>query len=413
MEKVKLIILFEYLSRVRRLSFILTTIITPILMLLPLVLSIAFTILGSGKSEIVILDQSGVPGLFESIKQKTDRVTKYTLSQIIVAPDQDIDQFRLAFNSEIEDDSGRAYLVLRKGILDGVSPEYYAGSVGDFGLEILARNINSAVIDHRLARAGLDAALYLKPMQMNKIKVSATGEAQGGAANLAASFIIFMFTFFGIIGYGSQVMIAIIEEKNTRIIEVMASSARPFEMMMGKLIGIGLVGLTQYMIWVIAAIPILFASQSALAARGVTLSSIPISSSLCFIIYFVLGYFLFASLYVIGGALVTDNESGNFVTRFFPIITMIPFFTAPAVIQNPSGTIALVLSAIPFFTPGIMVLRMGVYSPPLWQILLSMLLMVATIAAVIWVAAKIYRTGILIYGKKPGLREIVRWLRYA
>jgi ABC-2 type transport system permease protein len=413
MEKVKLIILFEYLSRVRRLSFIITTIITPILMLLPMALSIVFTVLGSGRNEIVILDQSGVPGLYESIKKKMDGVANYTLSQIVVAPDRDIDQFRLTFNSEIENDSGKAYLVLRKGILEGVSPEYYAGSVGDFGLEILSRNINSAVIDERLARAGLDAKLYLKTNQMNKIKVSATGETQGGAANLAASFIIFMFTFFGIIGYGSQVMVAVIEEKNTRIIEVMVSSASPFEMMMGKLIGIGLVGLTQYLIWVIAAIPILFVSQSALAARGVTLNSIPISSLFCFIIYFLLGYFLFASLYIIGGALVTDNETGNIVTRFFPIFTMLPFLTAPAVIQNPSGTIALVLSAIPFFTPGIMVLRMGVYSPPLWQILLSMLLMVSTIAAVIWVAAKIYRTGILIYGKKPRLREIVRWLRYA
>jgi ABC-2 type transport system permease protein len=413
MEKVKLIILFEYLSRVRRLSFIITTIIMPILMLLPMVLSIVFTILGSGKSQIVILDQSSVPGLFESIKKKMDGVTNYTLSQIVVAPDRDIDQFRLTFNSELENESGKAYLVLRKGILDGVSPEYYAGSIGDFGLEILARNINSAVIDERLARAGLDAELYLKPVQMKKIKVSATGETQGGTANLAASFIIFMFTFFGIIGHGSRVMFAIIEEKNTRVMEVMVSSARPFEMMMGKLIGIGLVGLTQYLIWVIAAIPILFVSQSALAARGVTLNSIPITSLLCFIIYFLLGYFLFASLYIIGGALATDNESSNIVTRLFPIFTMVPLFTAPAVVQNPGGTIALTLSAIPFFTPGTMVLRMGVSSPPLWQILLSMFLMVSTIAVTIWVAAKIYRTGILIYGKNPGLREIVRWLRYA
>jgi ABC-2 type transport system permease protein len=413
MEKVKLIILFEYLSRVRRLSFIVTTIIMPILMLLPMVLSIVFTILGSGKSQIVILDQSGVPGLFESIKKKMDGVTNYTLSQIVVAPDRDMDQFRLTFNSELENESGKAYLVLRKGILDGVSPEYYAGSIGDFGLEILARNINSAVIDERLARAGLDAELYLKPVQMKKIKVSATGETQGGTANLAASFIIFMFTFFGIIGHGSRVMFAIIEEKNTRVMEVMVSSARPFEMMMGKLIGIGLVGLTQYLIWVIAAIPILFVSQSALAARGITLNSIPITSLLCFIIYFLLGYFLFASLYIIGGALATDNESSNIVTRLFPIFTMVPLFTAPAVVQNPGGTIALTLSAIPFFTPGTMVLRMGVSSPPLWQILLSMFLMVSTIAVTIWVAAQIYRTGILIYGKKPGLREIVRWLRYA
>jgi ABC-2 type transport system permease protein len=413
MEKLKLIIIFEYDSRVRRLSFLLTTLIAPFLMLLPLALSILFTILGSGRSEIVILDQSGVPDLFTSIKRKTEGKTNYIISQVVVASDQDLDQYRLRFNSNLVNGSGKSYLLLRRGILEGIPPEYYGSSVGDFGLDILAGNISSAVIDQRLARARINAEQYLKPVPMKKVKVSASGEVQEGAANLAASYIIFMVTFVGIIGYGSRVMFGIIEEKNSRIIEVMVSSAKPFEMMMGKLLGIGLVGLTQYLIWVMIGVPILLASQSALATRGITLNSIPISTLICFIIYFVLGYFLFASFYAIGGALVTDNEQSNIVTRLLPVFTMLPFFTAPAVIQNPNGTISLLLSAIPFFIPGTMVLRMGVSSPPLWQILLSMLLMLSTIIGTIWVVAKIYRVGILIYGKKPGLQEIIRWLRYA
>lgn len=223
---------------------------------------------------------------------------------------------------------------------------------------------------------------------------------------------IFMLTFLAITGYGSQVMFGVIEEKSTRIIEVMVSSAKPFEMMMGKLIGIGLVGLTQYAIWVIATLPIFFISQSVLATKGIALNSIPISSLLSFIVYFVLGYFLFAAIYVVGGALVTDSEDGNVVTRFMMVLTTIPLITVMAVAQNPNGAIALTLSFIPFFTAGTMVLRMAMASPPLWQILLSMALMVATIGAVIWVAAKIYRVGILIHGKKPSLGEIIRWLRY-
>ena len=413
MEKIRVIVAFEYISRVRRLSFYITTILTPILMLLPVALSILLTVFGSGNRRIVILDQSGVPGLFESVKKKAEKTAKYSFSQVLVAPDQNIDQFRIKYTSEIENDSERAYLVLRPGILDGVPPEYYASDVSDFGLEVIARNINQAVIDHRLANAGLDASMYMKPLTMRTIRVSSTGEAQEGIANLAASFVIFIFTFFGMFGYGSQVMGGIIEEKYTRIIEVMASSAKPFEMMMGKLVGIGLVGLTQYLIWGIAAVPILFVSQSILANQGITLNSIPIGSWVCFIIYFLLGYFLFASLYVIGGALVTDIESGNIVTRFMPIISMVPFFTLPAVLQNPNGSLALTLSMIPLFTAGTMVLRITVSSPPLWQILLSMLLMVAAIGGVIWIAAKIYRLGILIYGKKPSAREIFRWLRYS
>jgi ABC-2 type transport system permease protein len=122
---------------------------------------------------------------------------------------------------------------------------------------------------------------------------------------------------------------------------------------------------------------------------------------------------MFASLYVIGGALVTDIESSNVVTRFMPVLNLIPYITLFGVIQNPSGTLALILSAIPLFTAGTMILRMAISSPPLWQILLSMFLLVVAIGAAISVAAKIYRVGILIYGKKPGLREIIRWLRYA
>jgi ABC-2 type transport system permease protein len=118
-------------------------------------------------------------------------------------------------------------------------------------------------------------------------------------------------------------------------------------------------------------------------------------------------------MYLIGGVLATDSESSNIVTRFILIITSIPMVTTLAVIQNPSGALALILSFIPFLAAPIMVLRIALSSPPLWQILLSMLLMMASTGTVIWVAAKVYRVGILLYGKKPTLREITRWLRYA
>lgn len=413
MEKIKVIVIFEYTSNIRRLSFWLATFITPIAMLVSLALSFIFATLGAGERRIVILDQSGVPGLYESIKQKTEGVRQFTFSQVVVSPDQDIDQFRLSFNEQIASDTGTAYIVLRQGIVDGVIPEYYASGGSDLALEILDRNITAAVIDRRLTHAGLDAEKFLRPLNMRRMKVSPTGEAQEGVTNLVTSAIIFMITLMSFYSYGSRVMGGIVEEKSTRIIEVMVSSTKPFQMMMGKLIGIGLVGLTQYLIWVIFAVPIFLAGKSSLASLGMTLNVIPISTAICFVIYYVLGYFMFASLYVIGGALVTDIESSNVVTRFMPILNLIPYITLFGVIQNPSGTLALILSAIPLFTAGTMILRMTLSSPPLWQILLSMFLLVVAIGAAISVAAKIYRVGILIYGKKPGLREIIRWLRYA
>jgi ABC-2 type transport system permease protein len=416
MEKIKVIIVFEYVARVRRLSFLLTTVAFPALAIIPMILSVLMIWFGSGERHITILDQSGVPGLYESIKKKTEGApagAKYIFSQVVVAPDLNVDQFRLKFNSEIENNPGEAYLVLRQGVLDGDSPEYYAGEVSDFTLADLAGRIGAAVIDQKLAHDGIDPERYLKPLKMKTIKVSPKGEAKESGANLIASLAIFMFTFLGIFGHGSQVMWSVIEEKDTRIMETLVSSAKPFEMMMGKLIGIGLVGLTQYIIWVIFAMPVLFVGQSALTSRGITLGLIPISSSLYFIIYFALGYFLLASMYLIGGALATDSESSNIVTRFITIITSVPMLSLLTVIQNPSGALALTLSFIPFLAAPIMAVRIALSSPPLWQILLSMLLMMASTGTVIWVAAKVYRVGILLYGKKPTLREITRWLRYA
>jgi ABC-2 type transport system permease protein len=381
-----------------------------------MVLSVLMILYGSGERHITILDQSGVSGLYESIKKKTEGApvgAKYIFSQVVVASDQNVDAFRLKFNSEIENNPGEAYIVLRQGILDGVSPEYYAGEVSDFMLADLAGRIGVAVIDQKLAHDGIDPERYLKPLTMKTIRVSPKGEAKESGANLAISVIIFIFTFLGITGHGSQVMWSVIEEKSTRIMEVLVSSAKPFEMMMGKLIGIGLVGLTQYVIWAIVAIPVLIITQWALASRGITINSLPIGSALCLIIYFSLGYFLLASMYLIGGALATDGESSNIVTRFITVITLTPMVTLLIVIQNPSGALALTLSFIPFLAAPIMALRIALSSPPLWQILLSMLLMMVSIGTVIWVAAKVYRVGILLYGKKPTLGEITRWLRYS
>ncbi len=416
MEKIKLIILFEYVSRVRRVSFWVTTVTVPILSLVPMALSIVFTLFGSGERHITILDQSGVPGLYESIRKNVEGSTigaKYALSQVVVPDGQDMDKFRLRFNTEIEKDSTKAYIVLRPGIIDGVPPEYYSGGVSDFTLPNLAESIRRTVIDHKLVMAGLDPERYLKMSGMKLITISSRGETKGADINFIVSILIFIFTYMGIIGYGSQVMWGVIEEKSTRIMEMMVSSSTPFEMMLGKLIGIGLVGLTQYLIWVIASAPILFISQRGLAAVGLTLNSIPISAAICFILYFALGYFLFAAMYLVGGALATDSESSNIITQFMSIITWVPFITIMAVVQNPNGAIAMALSFFPFFTPGIMILRIATTSTPMWQIILSMLLMVATTGVVIWVAARIYRVGILIYGKKPRLGEIIRWLRYA
>jgi ABC-2 type transport system permease protein len=222
-----------------------------------------------------------------------------------------------------------------------------------------------------------------------------------------------IFIYTTILTYGVSVMRGVIEEKQSRIVEVVVSSVRPFHMLMGKVVGIGLVGLTQYLIWVGSAALLMAFGVSLLASRGVTLPPISAGLLVSFIVFFVLGYFLFATIYAMVGSLVTTEEDAQGIQFPVMMLIIVPMMIFWVVMRNPGGTTAVVLSMIPFFAPTLMMLRIAMISPPLWQVLLSMAFMVVAIVGAVWLAAKIYRVGILMYGKRPSLAEIGRWLRYA
>jgi ABC-2 type transport system permease protein len=206
----------------------------------------------------------------------------------------------------------------------------------------------------------------------------------------------------------------VLEEKQSRIIEVLLSSVRPFDLMLGKLIGIGMVGLTQYLIWaffglligVIAALPAISASWS-------SIPRIPVAQLIFFVVFFVLGYFLYATLYAMVGAIVSSEEDGQQVQLPVTMTLVIPMLMLSMVMRNPNGTVSTILSMIPIFSPVLMFLRIGLQMPPWWQIALSIALLIMTILGLVWVAAKIYRVGVLMYGKRPTLPELAKWLRYS
>jgi ABC-2 type transport system permease protein len=209
-------------------------------------------------------------------------------------------------------------------------------------------------------------------------------------------------------------MRGVLEEKQSRIIEVLLSSVRPFDLMLGKLIGIGMVGLTQYLVWAffgflisgIAALPAMEASWN-------RIPRIPVAQLVFFVIFFVLGYFLYATLYAMVGAIVSNEEDGQQVQLPVTMTFVVPMLMSSMVMRNPSGTLSTILSMVPIFTPVIMFLRIGLEMPPWWQIALSIFLLIVTILGLVWVAAKIYRVGVLMYGKRPTLPELARWLRYS
>ena len=261
---------------------------------------------------------------------------------------------------------------------------------------------------------------------LNEIKIAIGG---------AFGYLIMMF----IVIYGNMVMRSVIEEKTNRIIEIIISSVKPFQLMMGKIIGTSLAGILQFLIWAIiglglclgaslffgvdlgptAKVPpeVMQAAQHEIASTAqlyiAELWNLPIGTLLtCFVIYFIGGYFLYSSFYAaIGAAVDNETDSQQFLLPIImPLIlgVYIGFFT---VINDPHGTVATIFSIVPLTSPIVMLMRIP-FGVPLWQILLSMVLLFATFLLVVWFASKIYRVGILMYGKKPSWKELYKWLKY-
>lgn len=433
MKKVWVIIKREYLTRVRTRAFIIGTIASPLLMLALIFLPGLLAMRGDGGDRnITIIDQSDDAALFEGIKSKIAeriegipasgdqaalRSTRFTLTRQTAPASESAEQIANQYAPEVRSDSSKAFVILPPNVLEGGSPSYYARNVSDFSIRRLEQVISSAIIEERLKRAGFEASRiedYMKSVDMTTNKVTDEGVSQeSGSVSFILAFTMLFFIYMSVLFYGMFVMRGVIEEKQSRISEVLVSSVKPSQMMLGKLIGIGLVGLTQLSIWAFTAMALTVFGVSMFASRGINFPSISPMIFVYFIIYFVLGYFLYATLYAMMGATVSSEDESQQAQFPVTIILVIPMLIFTMIINNPNSMLSIVLSMIPFFAPMLMMMRIGIVNPPLWQILLSMLIMIATILVSVWVAGRIYRIGILMYGKRPSIAELGRWLRYS
>jgi ABC-2 type transport system permease protein len=386
---------------------------------------------GGGLRRITILDQSQDPSLLQLIIKRTESGnqttgsddsgegpasnTNFIIDSRAVSLGENISDLKQEYNTEIEKDADRAYIVLPQGVLDGQQPEYYARNVGDFSVNRLQQIVSSAISERRLQRAGLDPAKiagYLEPSHLKITKVGPGGELKTGAENeFQIAFILLFFLYITVLFYGMFVMRGVLEEKQSRIVELLASSVTSTQMMAGKLLGIGLVGLTQVGIWALFAILITRGAGALFGLPARSIPYVPISLLGYFLLYFVLGYFLFSTLYAMVGAMVSSEEDAQQAQWPVTLLVIVPMMIFPAIVNNPNGPSSVLLAWVPFLTPTLMLLRIALINPPLWQILVSILIMLATIAGCTWVAARIYRVGILMYGKRPTLSELGRWIR--
>lgn len=420
MRKIRLIIKREYLTRVRKKTFILSTVLFPLLYL-GLIFGTSYMAAKSGKSlNIALVDSSGFFTL-ERIKAESLTDQSGTISLVKSSPEE--------LKTSAENMGYDGYVVVPAGISwNKPLPElilYTNSTISLAGAFPIQDKLNKVWMHVKNDSLGLDEE-KIKIMQDYGVELTPRNlkdeKADSGIASLIGTFSAIMI-YIILMLYGSQVMMGVMEEKTNRIAEVIVSSVKPFQLMIGKIVGIGLVCLTQILLW----ISFIFVIYNVTAATGSSSSMNEMVGGIqkvfsatnmplilgCFIFYLLGGFFFYASLFAaIGSAVNEDMREAQSLS--FPLMMPIIFSVAMmgVVIKDPTGQAAVWGSIIPFTSPIVMMTRLPFGlggAVPIWQLAISMLTLVAGFIFTTWFAGKIYRTGILMYGKKPSWKEMIRW----
>jgi len=298
-----------------------------------------------------------------------------------------------------------------------VKYEFRSRKAGDFGGERNLREaLNEAVRSERLAGANISET-QLKDLSRNvdfdSKSLDEKGDEKDSDGVFIASFIIGMMIYITLAIYGQMILAAVVEEKETRIAEILFSSAKPFELMMGKLTGVGLAGLTQLGIWVTSALILVGFGLAQMSAAGMDISIPNISPLMVvlFFVYFLLGFFVYASIFALIGSMVTTMQEGGQFSLPPIMLLLVGFYFSFAVIRDPNSSLSFWVSIAPFFAPITMPVRILAETPPYWQIALSIFINAATIAGLVWLASRVYRVGMLMYGKRATIPEVWKWIR--
>ncbi len=296
---------------------------------------------------------------------------------------------------------------------------YFSRSAADLlAQERLGRVVNRALQRERLAARGLEPSeveLLLAPLPVQTVQVTKSGqERTGGEGSLVVAMLFLALLFIPSLVYGQEVMRGVIQEKTDRVVEILVSSMTPMELLSGKILGMAAVGLTQMAVWMAMAGLLLGSGLSQAQAAGLDLSTVLRPSvAVWFVVFFLLSYLVTVGAYAAGGAIVSSEKEAQQVLTPVMIVFMVPWFLMMPILTNPDSTLSVVLSLVPIYTPMTMFIRILVSEPPAWQVALSLVLSVATIAFLLKATAKIFRAGLLATGKRPTIPELWRWLKAA
>ena len=436
--KIGIIIQREYLTRVKKRSFLLITFLAPLffaaLMFLPALL-IKNSEKFDEKRTIAVCDESTI---FINRFENTDFNTF------------------IYIDSNIDD----AKNLVREGVYDGVlyipgtmlnlptNAEIYSKKQIPMSVTAHIRSTMKQVLEHqKLLASGIDPDIVKASATTINVQTIRMSEEEGkdkksyGELEFLLGMFLCVIIYFVILLFGQQVMRGVIEEKTNRIIEVIVSSVKPFELMMGKIIGIALVGLTQFLLWAVLTIAISTVASSFMPTQDVfstgtvmnqqitelqthtvnneslqqvfeVVNSINFKSILwCFLLYFVGGYFLYSAMFAAIGAAVDNDTDTQQLVMPITLLLIIPMICSGLIANAPDSSLSIWMSMIPFTSPAAMMLRIP-YGVPIWQIAVSVTILYITFIIITWLASKVYRTGILMYGKKVTWKEIFKWIKY-
>ena len=440
MRKFLAVVKREYLKLVWAKAFIVGTLLAPLMSIgFMVVPALIFSIEGEAL-RVGVVDQSGKmfapvsaallnapdddeDADFGASSSQTQKPPKSAAARFLVEEikpeNKSLEHIKRELNGRLRDENLDVYVVIPKDF-ENAEYELFARNSADFiTRERIERAVNEAVREARMSEAKLSREKLNEINREVKFKargVSETGEQQeNSGASFALVFVVGFMIYLVLIMYGQTILAAVVEEKETRIAEILFSSARPFTLMMGKLVGVGLAALTQLAIWVSSAAALAIFGINQLQQSGLEFSFPNLSPFfiLGLFVFFLLGFFTYATIYALIGSMVTTvQEGGQF--SFPPImLLLLALYSAFPVIRSPNSDFAFWLSIAPFVSPIVMPVRMAVQMPAAWEILLAIIFNSAAVAGLTWLAARVYRIGMLMYGKKATIPEVLRWIRQA
>ena len=416
----------EYVERVRTKAFWIGTLVIPALFLAYIGVSVATARKAGGERTLAVVDVKG--DMYESLakdiaareaekeKEGQGPYPHWKLEKRSLAGS--LAETKDALNRDIRDKKIHAFVILDPAELEAGNAEYYSTTVSEFiAMGALERAINRTVQRQKIAARGFPAELANEleaRVDLKAFKVTEKGVEEEKGAGIFAAIIFLTILYATMFMYGYQVMRGVLEEKTNRIVEIVVASVRPTELMAGKIIGIGLVGLTQYFVWSLVAMNLSLPGIATIVSSGSDgVPKIPLSMVGFFILYFILGYFLYASVYTAIAAPFNSDQEAQQLAMIPMVLIISGMAVLNGVLANPSGGLAVFFSIFPFTSPLIMFLRTAISEVPAWQILASVGASLLATIAIAWFAGRVYRIGIFMYGKKPTIPEILRWARYS